>query len=327
VIVRDHLYGPTRIEEPLLAALVDSRPVQRLKGVTMGGIVALLGLSPATTRYEHSVGAMLLVRRFGGTVEEQAAALLHDVSHTALSHVVDYVFDRTAAQDFHDEHKTDYVHRTDLPEICARHGVDVGRLLDETLFPLLEQPSPRLCADRIDYTLRDLEPLGIAGARNAAALAGAVVTVDGRMAFADVASAERFGRAYLDCARLSWANPRHSALYELSGRALRTAFDEGAIDRQDFWRSDRDLWRRIETYGRTRPDVADILKLIDADTRFVASSGGRPGLRVRTKVRWIDPDVAVDGAPVRLSALSPDYARTLARYRQTTAESLDLEAA
>jgi hypothetical protein len=34
------------------------------------------------TRYEHSVGAMLAVRRLGGNLEAQASALLHDVAHT-----------------------------------------------------------------------------------------------------------------------------------------------------------------------------------------------------------------------------------------------------
>jgi HD superfamily phosphohydrolase len=34
---------------------------------------------------------MLLVRRLGASLEEQIAALLHDVSHTAFSHVIDSV--------------------------------------------------------------------------------------------------------------------------------------------------------------------------------------------------------------------------------------------
>ena len=36
---------------------------------------------------------MLLIKKLGGSVEEQIAGLLHDVSHTAFSHVIDYVFD------------------------------------------------------------------------------------------------------------------------------------------------------------------------------------------------------------------------------------------
>lgn len=36
---------------------------------------------------------MLLNRQLDASMEEQIVALLHDVSHTAFSHVIDYVFD------------------------------------------------------------------------------------------------------------------------------------------------------------------------------------------------------------------------------------------
>ena len=60
--------------------------------ITVLMITALLGITQPITRYEHSVGVMLLARRVGGGLREQVAALLHDVSHTAFSHVIDHVF-------------------------------------------------------------------------------------------------------------------------------------------------------------------------------------------------------------------------------------------
>jgi HD superfamily phosphohydrolase len=105
MIIDEMFYGLFELDEPLLLDLIQSDPVQRLKGVYMGGVTSLLGVGTTSTRYEHSVGAMLLVRLLGASVEEQAAALLHDVSHTALSHVIDYVFDTPSRQAFHDDVK------------------------------------------------------------------------------------------------------------------------------------------------------------------------------------------------------------------------------
>lgn len=110
------------------------------------------------TRYEHSVGAMLLCRRLGATVEEQAAALLHDVAHTALSHVVDQVYDGRVV---HEDDKHVYIDTTDLRSTIQRHGYDPDRLLDEHNYTLLERDAPRLCADRVDYGLRDALAFGI----------------------------------------------------------------------------------------------------------------------------------------------------------------------
>ena len=88
----DELYGKVEITEPLLLDLITSDAMQRTKGVSQHGITALIGVTPPFSRFVHSVGTMLLVRRLGANVNEQVAALLHDISHTAFSHVIDFVF-------------------------------------------------------------------------------------------------------------------------------------------------------------------------------------------------------------------------------------------
>ena len=50
-------------------------------------ITGLLGITRPTTHFEHSLGAFILVRRLDAALDEQIAALLHDASHTAFSHV------------------------------------------------------------------------------------------------------------------------------------------------------------------------------------------------------------------------------------------------
>lgn len=82
---QDDVYGTILIEEPVLLDLLESAALRRLRGVLQHGISALIGITQPVTRFEHSVGAMLLVRRLGGKLPEQIAALLHDVSHTAFT--------------------------------------------------------------------------------------------------------------------------------------------------------------------------------------------------------------------------------------------------
>lgn len=42
--------------------------------------------------YDHSMGVFVILRARGAPLEEQIAGLLHDVSHTAFSHVGDWVY-------------------------------------------------------------------------------------------------------------------------------------------------------------------------------------------------------------------------------------------
>ncbi|OGO46801.1 MAG: hypothetical protein A2W37_04335 [Chloroflexi bacterium RBG_16_63_12] len=120
----DRLYGAVEIGESVLIDLMRTVAMERLRGVLQHGITAVIGITRPTTRFEHSVGVMLLARRLGAPLKEQVAALLHDVSHTAFSHVMDYVFGGHDSQSYHETIKEAYIAGTDLPAILARHGYD-----------------------------------------------------------------------------------------------------------------------------------------------------------------------------------------------------------
>ena len=96
---------------------------------------------------------MLLIRQLGG-LQEQVAGLLHDVSHTAFSHVVDVVLENEA-EDYHEAIFMDVIKQSSIPAILEKYGYEVENILDTSRWSLLEQSAPALCADRIDYTLRD----------------------------------------------------------------------------------------------------------------------------------------------------------------------------
>ncbi|MBN1889308.1 MAG: hypothetical protein JW850_15040, partial [Thermoflexales bacterium] len=61
----DSVYDSTEIVEPVLLDLMQAAAVQRLQGVLQHGITGLIGITRPATRFEHSVGVMLLVRRLG----------------------------------------------------------------------------------------------------------------------------------------------------------------------------------------------------------------------------------------------------------------------
>src|SRR5512136_89386 len=131
----DPLYGTVAIHEPVLIELTQTAAMQRLHGILQHGITGLIGVTRPTTRLEHSLGVMLLVRRLGAPLEEQIAALLHDVSHTAFSHVIDYVFGDHDSQSYHEDKKAEYMAGTDLPAVLARHGYDWQAFLHEEDYP------------------------------------------------------------------------------------------------------------------------------------------------------------------------------------------------
>jgi hypothetical protein len=309
--ITDRVYAPVTeppvtITDPVLIALINSRAMQRLKGVLQHGISALVHVTAPVSRFEHSVGVMLLVRRLGGSLDEQIAALLHDVSHTAFSHVIDYVFDGHDDQSYHDRVKADYVATTGLPDILARYGCDWRAVLDENRYSLLEQPAPALCADRLDYFLRDSLDLGLSTPDTTQHVLDHLAVWEDRIVTDDVGVARWLAYTYLAADDASWANFREVGLYEVCAQAIRLGLDRGAITEDDFWGEDESMWAKLK--NTSDPDLRAKIALVSPATRFVWDDAA-PDFRVSTKLRTIDPGVLVNGTARPLSALDADFAQ------------------
>jgi HD superfamily phosphohydrolase len=314
--VIDPLHGRVTLTEPLLVDLLASPAVRRLRGVHLGGITGLLRIAPTATRFEHSIGTLLLVRRLGGSLKEQAAALLHDVSHTAFSHVVDFLFDSPRRQGFHDDVKETYVADTDIPQICARHDIDWRLLLDERRFAILEQPAPRLCADRIDYGLRDAVGLGLLELDEARTLLERLTLFQGRVVMDDIGAARRFAEVYLRCDERLWSNLRDVGLYELTARALRRGLEVGAVQRGHLWTTDEELWARL--WAHPDPELRRLLGLVSGQTTFLLDPR-RPDFHIRPKARTVDPEVQRGAAVRPLSEVDAEYARLRQEHMRSRA--------
>lgn len=89
MLISDKLYGNFEIEKVLIE-LIESKPIQRLKGIHQGGASYLVNENWNVTRYEHSIGVMFLIRKLGGSIEEQIAGLLqrgHRFFHASIKYL------------------------------------------------------------------------------------------------------------------------------------------------------------------------------------------------------------------------------------------------
>lgn len=307
----DTIYGAVEITEPVLLDLLKSGAMQRLTGISQHGVTALLGITPAFSRFDHSVGAMLLVRHLGASLEEQVAALLHDVSHTAFSHVIDFVFNDHSGQSYHEEKKEEFIAGSDLPAILNRHDMNWREFLDEEQFALLEQASPALCADRLDYFLRDLEFLGLANPKEISLVVKSLVVKDGKIAVNNPDAARWIAYTFIETDRASWSSFREVGLYQLTAEAIKAATQFGFICEADLWGTDKTLWDKL--CAADHPGVRGLMNLITPGTRFTWDEV-RPAFRVATKLRSIDPPVANGNVVTPLSELDPVFGRYRKEY-------------
>jgi uncharacterized protein len=159
MIIKDIFYGEYEFDN-VFEEIINSPTLQRLKGIHQNGADFLVDKNRKATRYEHSIGVMLLIRKLNGSKKEQIAGLLHDISHTAFSHTIDTVMNKSN-NSYHEIIKDEYINRSEVISILKKYNYDPLEIMDEKNFSILEKDAPDLCADRLDYMFRDLYNLNM----------------------------------------------------------------------------------------------------------------------------------------------------------------------
>ncbi len=180
------------------------------------------------------------MRRLGGSVEEQVAALIHDVSHTALSHFVDVVYEKDG-EDYHEDIFEQLVLASDIPAILERHNINVQNVIDMTdRSPILEQPLPSLCADRIDYTLRDAYTYFSTHKREVVRFVDSLAQSDeGVLYITTIKQAEWFVELFYEEVIEFFLHPTNIYVNQALKPVLLEAMDAGAILKDDWLLTDK----------------------------------------------------------------------------------------
>ncbi len=314
--VNDSIFGEVDIDVPVIVDLINSKPVQRLRGINSGGPCQYIheGLqNESETRFGHSVGVMLMLRHFKASLFEQIAGLLHDVSHTAFSHAGDYVFGSPHTQGYQDSILDQFILQSEIPQILARHGLKAEEVLPIHKFTLLEQEIPDLCADRLDYSLRHpfikkylapLRPLEVLD----------YLTVqEGKFVMTSPIVAWKYALAFSQWYIAELAGPRCIGGHEILAQAIKKAMALGALGKTDMFKDDAYVMQKLKQ--SKDEEIVNWVSCLRLDFDCVVDEIN-PNLTGGVKNRYIDPHVLISNALVRVSKLYPDFARELEEQKK-----------
>jgi hypothetical protein len=305
LVLKDSLYGESLIESPIFLNIEKSASMQRLKGLNQYGIPDNYYHKKNFSRYEHSLGVMLLLRHLGASDEEQIAGLLHDVSHRSFSHVYDWVIGNAELEDTQDNSHGDFILQSGFPSILERHGYDVNRIIDYHHFGLLERASPDLCADRIDYALREFDP------ETARQIFFGLTVVEGQIVTRDFKTAAAFGREYLALQINHWGGYEATARYHHFSNVLKLALERDVIRHSDFLENDEFIIKKLE--NSTDAEILDDLNYLKQKPLPIVDKG----VVVHKKFRYIDPPFLHEGILVKLSTVDSKFVALLEEARES----------
>ncbi len=308
----DSVYGEFEVKEPVLVELINSKPLQRIKGVNQAG-TQLVQIEKTTTRYDHCTGVMILLAKFGASLEEQIAGLLHDVPHTAFSHAADFVFKENESQTYHERFLKQIVFDSEIPAILEKYGFDPERVTDEHNFTLLEQDIPQLCADRIDYSLRDIATDKIFSENDIKHILDSITVFEGKFAMNDKKIGYFYAKAFMNQCLNSWNAPVTLTAFELFGQLVRQAIKIKVLTEQDLFQTDDEVLEKLKT--SENKEVKNLLSKLNPNLSVVHDEINFD-FDTRGKVRYIDPPILKNKIVTPLSKLNPAFERDIVTFIQ-----------
>lgn len=311
MIIKDKIYGRFEITEPILIELLKSPAVLRLKKISQYGIPDQYCEFKNFSRYDHSFGVMLCLRKIGADLEEQIAGLIHDVSHLAFSHVADWVFaeGHQGKEDYHDSIRDLFIKNSGIPGILKKHGFNLERILDENNFKLLENRIPNVCADRFDYSIQEFYYN-----HNRSIVERCVNSLAdyrGEMIFLSQKTALLFAKNFLNLQLQHWGSNSIATRYFDFSIILKKALQKSIIKQEDFFLDEDLIMSKL--YASHDREIDERLKLLEkADYIQIRAKSNQ---KINKKFRYVDPRVLIDGKIKRVSELYPEFKKKIERER------------
>jgi HD superfamily phosphohydrolase len=312
---RDRVYGKFEIEEPVMLELIAAPELQRLRGIDQAGYgpfwMEEYGIPEETyehSRFSHSVGVMLLLKRYGASLEEQVAGLIHDVSHTAFSHCTEYALSggNGGGQDSQDRSHERFVRGSYIPAILEKFGLDLDHILDDKNFPLKETSLPDLCADRIDYVLRDAIVYKQSDEDGVRYLLDNLRAEDGIWSFASLESAERFAELFFRMNNECYAGIVSARMFCAVGDFVKHALEKGYISLEDLEGEDESVVKKAMM--NSGGDKGLEILFARMENRVVGFDDPQKGGRhIVCKSRAVDSLFSDEGRLRRLSDAKPEW--------------------
>ncbi len=312
MIIKDRIYGKIKVKEKVIQELILSNPVQRLKKISQDGAPHFIQPIRDVNRFEHSVGVWYLSYLFKRPIEEQIACLLHDVPHTAFSHVIDFVF-LSEAHDFHEKFTEKIILKSDIPKILIKHKISLEKVLDLEKFPLLENNLPDISFDRWDYFMRDGYMMNYLPKVLVNEFIKNIHLDKQNLYFKDIRLASTYTILFSSFSRLIWLDPTSHGSFFLISKALKIALENKYITEADFFTDDIQLMNKLKSTKNVA--INKLLNRLEINKEFVYSDKESAEFFGPNKPRCVDPLVKVKDNLKRLSSIVPNIGYFLDEFK------------
>ncbi len=313
------LYGIYHHEIPrFLKEFADVPEMRRIREVGMNcgceytQFERFKGLQPYS-RCQHSLSCALITWHFTQDIRQSVASLFHDISTPVFAHVVDFLNGDYLKQESTEEKTAQMIRESrEIGVLLRKYGLKPDDVSDYHRFPICDNDSPKLSADRLEYTLGNIVNFSLKTEDKVREYYDDLRITENEegtpeLAFSDFDIAEEFALDSLKCSNIYVSDEDRYSM-QILAEILRLAIDYGIISYDQLYTDEPSV---IEKLHGAKITTALWNKFCAMKEMYDPQPDDLNARIINAKKRYIDPLVIGKG---RMSELSPLYKREKNRF-------------
>ena len=263
------------------------------------------------SRYIHSVGVGEIVWRFTHDPKQALAGLYHDIASPCFAHVIDFLHGDYESQESTEIGTSEIIAKSkDIQDLLGFLNLKSEDVNDYHKYPIADNDSPRLSADRLEYTLSNaLNLLHLSHEKVQRIYDSIVVLPDGELGFVELEPAKCFGHIALSLGRIYCCDEDRYSMETLA-RLIKKAIQLGVLRESDLYQEEPKVIAKLVS----SPFKEEWLSYTEMEELAKSPLAKEGYLRIPAKKRYIDPLVG----DKRLSEIDEDFALEVKGYLSQT---------
>lgn len=135
---------------------IDTPEIQRLSGISMlcgTDYSKIYDYVSFNSTLDHSVGVALIVWNFTKDKKQTLSGLFHDIATPTFKHCIDFMNGDSEHQESTEERTEQIIKNSQtIMDLLKRDGIKVEEISDYHIYPIADNDTPKLSADRFEYT-------------------------------------------------------------------------------------------------------------------------------------------------------------------------------
>lgn len=139
-----------------LLEYIDTPEMHRINGISMNcgtDYSKLFNVRYWYSNLDHSVGVALIVWHFTHDKKQTLAGLFHDIATPTFKHCIDFMNGDSEHQESTEERTEQIIRNSkEIMKLLHRDGIRIEEISDYHVYPIADNDTPQLSADRFEYT-------------------------------------------------------------------------------------------------------------------------------------------------------------------------------